>query len=295
MKLNTKIRYEEEYLPTKRHRIPRIREVEETIEVELKGIKKDEAKLAFVVSDYGSFLDGNGESQFGPVKTEIFAVDNTLYTQKKDMWGVLDKGPLSMTDFIREIERHGDCYYCWSGKSKEDVLRSLHKFVDSHMLVDGAIYEQTNEPRYVINTFGLGHNHGGTAMSIAHGYNPNIKKENYFNALQRDEAIAYANKVATGRGDTNNVGKFGEGENIEVFMPEMVKCNPQIEHGDGNSFLNLLESMTSGSDSTMEAGFLVMTATAAELKNENLSLDSKIANAKSDIKKPNDKVSKMER
>lgn len=36
---------------------------------------------------------------------------------------------------------------------------------------------------YVVNTLGLSHNHGGTAMFIEYGYNGNISKNNYFNVL----------------------------------------------------------------------------------------------------------------
>ena len=55
---------------------------------------------------------------------------------------------------------------------------------------------------------GLGHNHGGTGMLCSYNYNPNICKESYFSALQGGQVVAYANKVAAGCGDTNDVGKF---------------------------------------------------------------------------------------
>ena len=59
-----------------------------------------------------------------------------------------------------------------------------------YLLVDGELYHCTSEPRYCIYTFGLGHNHGGTALSVDYRYNPNISKNRYFSALQGVEAVA---------------------------------------------------------------------------------------------------------
>ena len=278
MKIDTKIRYQEEYLPTKRHRIPRIREVEEDIMVELREVSRKDAPVAMVVTDYRSYLDENGKDHFGLRDVSFYAVGGRLYSEKRDMWGALDKGPLLMKDFVREVERHGNCLYGWVGKSKEEVLQSLHKFIDSHVLIDGVIYREAGEPRYVVQTFGLGHNHGSTGLFVDMGYNPNISKDSYFSALQRDEAIAYANEVATRRGDTDSLGRF-DTKNIKVYMPEMVRCNPQLEHGNGDPFLNSVEGLIQGSGSVMEAGLLAMAATQAEIEKPVSDVDSLIHNA----------------
>ena len=281
MQFNVKIKYEEEYLPTKRHRIPRIRKVQETVAVELREVKSENAPVAMIVTDYKSYLDENGENQFGLQNSSYVAVENQLYSEKRDMWGALDKGSYSMEEFLKDIEREGDCGHSWRGKSREDMLHSLNEFVDSHLLIDGVIYEQKGEPRYVVQTFGLGHNHGGTAMIITGHYNPNIGKDNYFSALERDKAIVYANKIARARGDTKNVGTFGRDINIEVFMPEMVLCNPQLEHGNGSSLLNSLEDLVQGSSSATEAGLFVLSAASAQLSDMKPSLDDQIQSASS--------------
>ena len=41
-------------------------------------------------------------------------------------------------------------------------------------------------------------------------------------------------------------------------MPEMVKRNPQKEHGDGDTFINSLENMINNTSSSMEAGLLAI-------------------------------------
>ena len=59
---------------------------------------------------------------------------------------------------------------------------------------------------------------------------------------------------------------MGEHDIIEVLMPEMVHRNPQIDHGEGDSFLNSLESMISGTDSSTEAGLLAVTMCMAGME-----------------------------
>ena len=125
-----------------------------------------------------------------------------------------------------------------------------------YILVDGELYGITSEPRYVINTFGLGHNHGGTGMFCEYHYNPNIGKSNYFSALEGEQAVAYANKVAAGRGDTKDVGKFEPF--IIVHMPEIVRVKPNKQHHNGNEFINTMNKIIDNSGSSFEAGLLCM-------------------------------------
>ena len=51
---------------------------------------------------------------------------------------------------------------------------------------------------------------------------------------------------------------MGDHDIIEVLMPELVTRNPQKEHGDGDSFINSIEEMINGADSSMEAGLLAI-------------------------------------
>ena len=139
---------------------------------------------------------------------------------------------------------------------------------DSYLFFQDKIWEECGEPRYEIVTFGLGHNHGGTAMFIKYEYNHNIAKKNYFNALQRSEAIAYLNKVAEARRDTNDVGKYNDSpKRIEVLLPETVTVDPKSQHGDGDPFLNALYGITENAGSAVEAGLIAMAYTAASVRN----------------------------
>lgn len=279
MKFDAKIKYQEEYLPTRRHRIPRVREIEEIVPVELRELKKADAPLAMVVTNYKSYLDADGKDQFGLVDTPVLAVGENLFTRKRNMSGALDKGPYSLEAFIKDAYDYQSRRFPWCSKTKEAALEVLQDFVGSHILIDGELFDQVGEPRYLVSTFGLGHNHGGTAMFIENFYNPNISKNNYFNALQREEAIAYATTVATRRGDTESLGKFDD-INIQVFMPEMFRCDPQTEHGNGNPLLNEMEEMVQASSSSFEAGLLTMAATSRHIaEGEKVSLSDQIQSA----------------
>jgi hypothetical protein len=66
------------------------------------------------------------------------------------------------------------------------------------------------------------------------------------------------NEIAQNRGDILSVGQYGK--MIEVYMPEMVKCNPHKEHGEGDKFINTIDAITENSSSVGEAGLLCMVA-----------------------------------
>lgn len=136
------------------------------------------------------------------------------------------------------------------------MIEMARKETRQYLLVDGELYKRTTEPRYCIVTFGLGHNHGSTGMFCEYHYNPNISKDSYFSALEGDKAVAYANKVAAGRGDTKSVGKFEPF--IICHMPELVKVKPKRQHGNGNRILNTYEEVICNTDNSTEAGLLIM-------------------------------------
>lgn len=88
------------------------------------------------------------------------------------------------------------------------------------VVLEGAVWVRTGEPRYVVMTFGLGCNHGGTSLGSAMHDNPNIRAENYHRADAYEEALAHAVQVATARGDDESIPHFAP--SIEVLIPEAV-------------------------------------------------------------------------
>ena len=265
MKIKTWIKYEEKYLPTPRCRKYRYRECEEFIYVNLKEVPMGDLKLAFEDNSY----EGKGMIYFykGKLWSKV-KVNSSLMTDLQER----GKNVYTALDYLVYCQEHCSTYFffAWDreryGKdtSREAVVKVAKSSMKGYILVDGELYGQTAEPRYVINTFGLGHNHGGTGMFCEYHYNPNIRKDNYFSALQGDQAVVYANKVASGRGDTKDVGKFKPF--IICHMPELVKVKPNKQHGNGNSFLNALENVISGSDSATEAALLCMAITVRDME-----------------------------
>lgn len=93
----------------------------------------------------------------------------------------------------------------------------------SHVLIDGVPHRPAGEPRYVVMTFGLGRNHGGTACMVADYYNSNLRREAYFNLLEREQAIKYATEIATERGDTKCLPIKPHGPEWEILLPEALQ------------------------------------------------------------------------
>lgn len=252
MKIRTWIKYEESYLPPRCRKL-RYKRCEEHIDVNLREVKLEDLRLAFEDNSY----QGKGK---------IYSYKNKLWSKVKMpnlsiIEGLNIKTPLDYlvwcndncsTYFFFEFDReiHG------VDTSRQAVIKRVRKNMNTYLLVDGELYCTCAEPRYVVNTFGLGHNHGGTGMFCGYFYNDNIGKQNYFSALEGDKAVAYANYVAKRRGDTNDVGKFKPF--IICHMPELVKIKPNKQHGNGNKFLNDVEDMICNTDNIMEAGLLAM-------------------------------------
>lgn len=270
MKFDAVIVYEEEYLPSKRHRIPRQRQVEEVVQAELKEKKRDDFSLALTIHDYQSYLGEAGESQFGIVETECLTDKENLYIEMKERAGALILEKSSIDDLSRSINSE----LAYMGKqfhTREKAMKFLEEKLNRYVMIDGVIYEQTSEPRYVVITFGLGHNHGGTNYFIEYFYNSNISKCNYFNALEFESMKERALAIAKGRGDTDDIPRIQESKvKIEVHDPSMIKCNPQQEHGFGDSFLNDIEEIIQGSPDIVTAGLGIMSKTMEITRGENL-------------------------
>lgn len=262
MKIKTWIKYEESYIPP-RCRKPRYNECEEYVPINLPETTMNDLLLAFEDNSYG----GVGK---------IFLYKGKLWAKAsiRDVCGggEDEHGYHSPLDALRWWSEHGSAYFRsefdrelrGEDTSREAVLRQAKKDMRHYLLVDGELYRRTTEPRYCIYTFGLGHNHGGTALSVDYSYNPNISKSRYFSALQGAEAVAEANLVAKERGDTNNVGKFVA--KIKVFAPGLVMVKPSTQHGTGNPILNTFDEISSSAPDVLTAGLLCIGALSRKNK-----------------------------
>lgn len=285
MNLKVDFTYEEKYLRTSRCRKPLARTREGIYELAIKELAKAECPIAAVVHDMKSVyegatttadFEGNGEYK---MFAEPYRVHNGKFYKfcRASYGAAISTAQTELKYVIADIKSD---LYRYSLYEKENLFSdksvyisdNLSEIVDNmqarankYISLDGELWKECGEPRYVVNTFGFGHNHGGTAMFIEEFYNSNISSKNYFNAVDRDKAITYAKETAIARGDTDSVKRIGKMENIEVLIPEFFKVDPEKEHGEGNAFLNLLEDMVTSSNNATEAGILVTLATASEI------------------------------
>lgn len=270
----------ETYLPTKRHKKLRSRAVKHRIGVEIREVVEAEFPVAFIVHDYQSVFDAaEYDSEITEYKMwskEIRAYNGRLYSAARISYGAAISTHFEPISFIKNQLDEREPYDYGRGEDFSDhsILvgtdydercSAIAKGAENFLVFDGKVWTACGEPMYNITTFGLGHNHGGTGFFVSYSYNPNISKRNYFNALEREKAIAYGKQVAKNRGDTESIDRMGEYDIIEVLMPEMVKRNPAAEHGDGSPFLSGMENIISTADNTTEAGLLCLAAAMSSI------------------------------
>ena len=244
MNITKQYTYQESYLPTKRHKIPCWRDVKDEITVTVPELTTKEAPVAFVVKDYKT-------------TTEYRLWNDRLWVKTK--WSRMVCGKSGLCPIAELIDRLKS-YEGWYSekKSKEQAVSEIVDYANKFIIIDNIVYNEIGEPRYVIMTFGLGHNHASTSLMLDNYYNSNIGKERYYNALEREKAIAEAKRIAERRGDTESIPHIGRFYHIEVLIPEAVKCNPQREQGDGDPFLNRVEELTEVAPDSMTAALLAM-------------------------------------
>ena len=141
----------------------------------------------------------------------------------------------------------------WNGQ--EAAVKGLRRHFRQFVIIDDQPHRSAFEPVYKVMTFGLGHNHGGTAlMSELCGYNPNIPWDRYFPLSQREAAIAEATRIAAARGDTDDL-PIRPHNDFDILIPEAIRAKPKRDYGGkGDAFINRVERMIEKSDSTIEAG-----------------------------------------
>ena len=249
-----KEKYYAAYIPSARSQKYAFDEVEGEFKVSIPSVTSDEAPVAFRLSDYSHESKGITEIRWYQGKLWSKFIQHNCDKREYEQAHVKDLPRIVSSVFGVP---HG------RATSREVLMKKYREEVKRYLLIDGAVWGESGEPRYVVNTFGLGHNHGGTGLFVEEFYNSNIANKNYFSALDGDAAVAYANKVAERRGDTNDVGKFEK--MIEVLIPEAVTIRPLQEHGEGDAFMNKIEAITEVAPDSTTAGLLAIMATAQEI------------------------------
>ena len=150
------------------------------------------------------------------------------------------------------------------GTNAAAVSRWLRENAAEILVIGGYVWKRCGEPRYIVQTFGLGHNHGGTAMSVTEGFNPNIAGRHYFRADEFNKAEAHLQLVAAARGDTTSVSSITPRNHIQVQIPRAMRMRHSRQRGC--AFVAGLETLIAGTRSHWGAGALVLAATALKLR-----------------------------
>ena len=260
MKIKTWIKYETSYIPP-RKRKPVYEEREEYVYIELREVFKKDMSLAFEDNSYGGkgcifFYDG---CLWCKAKLPNVSIMDDLQERGHDIKTALDYLVYCNENCSTYFRFDYDRTHHGMDTSREAVIAAAENKMQSYILVDGELYKKTAEPRYTIYTFGLGWNHGGTALSVDYWYNPNISRNAYFSAADGEKAVQEAICTAEARGDTESVQHITA--DIVVHRPDLVTLDPQREHGEGNALLNEMESLARGAGDPLTAALLVMATT----------------------------------
>ncbi|MBC3871494.1 hypothetical protein [Undibacterium oligocarboniphilum] len=110
--------------------------------------------------------------------------------------------------------------------SKVQAIEYLREWAKHQLIIDNIRYQPCGEPHYVVMTFGMGSNHGGTACMIDGYYDQNDCNSSVFSLLERESAITKATEVATQRGDTKSLPIIPHGPEWEILIAEAIQIKP---------------------------------------------------------------------
>ena len=224
MKIETTIKYYAAYIPPK-CRKKRFNEVFKSVWVNIPETTKECLKLAFI--DYYN-------------EWEVYYYNGKLYKQKPfNRTLAYDDEVGNALDDLILWRKNGSKYYAnpkanalccgdyGNYETPKDIVKRLKNEMSQYLIVDGVLYETIiGKPYYSIYTFGLGGNHGGTALFVSYSTAPKrmIKKSKgmAFGINDTEKAISTAIQIASDRGDTNYI-EFIKKSKIDIKIPELFK------------------------------------------------------------------------
>lgn len=221
MKIETTIKYYEGYIPPK-CRKTRYKEVFKSVWVNIPETTFDRLKLAFI-DNWNNW--------------EIYLYNGKLY--KKTFFNISTAYDKTITNALDDLimwRKRGSQYYAKrknlvcdfndyaNYETRKDIVKRLKKEMSQYLIVDGILYEMViGKPYYNIYTFGLGNNHGGTALFVSYSTAPKqIVKQSKgmsFCINDTDKAIAKAIQIASNRGDTKYIDMIKKPK-IDIKIPD---------------------------------------------------------------------------
>lgn len=154
------------------------------------------------------------------VSTAFIKPDDFLDERAWRLKELLDRTNWSEANKINSLENPAgfigsdSCVHV--GCSKKALFIAARKWFNQFLIFDNKVWEEIDPPCYSYNTFGLGHNHGGTAIFInylnvnkIHG----SQRKFYAKPEDREKFIQKVLKVAKNRCDTKDYKSI---ENLDL-------------------------------------------------------------------------------
>ncbi|HEJ4407892.1 TPA: hypothetical protein SL557_000171 [Pseudomonas aeruginosa] len=224
MELTVNYSYVEQIIPP-RCRKPRPQRFEDGVAVlSIREVTAEQAPVAIV----GREKDHDSDNYLEPVVYRWF--DGRLWTdcdvsncsrRRASCYPAL--GPtLNLVKDSAVLSNPALGIYVCVHEGKQGIADHLQACAKDWLIIDGQLYRPAGEPMYVVMTFGLSGNHGGTALLTDDHLNPNIQREAYFSLLELDQAITHTLLVAGKRGDTVKVST-NPGFQFQVLIPAAIQ------------------------------------------------------------------------
>lgn len=187
MDITVKVKHIEKYLTTPRCKKYREREVEGQCTIQVREVSFCDLTPAFGVEQY--------------IWEETPHIENdVIFSNEGSLWKLsratryyantswYDLAPCTSEFLAHQLEPN---YYEIHNfnTDTEQIKEYIQSKANRFLICDGKLYEEASEPMYVIMTFGLGYNHGGSALMIEDYYNPNIPSSRYYAANQRERPL----------------------------------------------------------------------------------------------------------
>lgn len=164
--------------------------------------------------------------EIGERVRQVRTWDGNLYAPYRPFSGQTETSIAGDEHF--PAERSADWYVSRDASSAGHFADLLAERYADFLIVDvddrDEVWVPCSEPRYVVQTFGVGSNHGGTALMVTGGDNSNVKATAYFRADDFESARAYGLQIAARRSDTESVARIEAQEpEIAVLVPDAVR------------------------------------------------------------------------
>lgn len=222
MQLEITFSYPEPYLPSKRHKKPRERCVEVTMPFEVSSIDASSFPTAFITHEFNRYREDT-EEYYLSEQTKMYKAFNGKLFRLLNLFNEPQHVHEALSVEVKELLRKTK-YAPQKPVTKETTISNIQAYLDGFIIVDGQeVWKKASEPVYYIQYVYSGLKNPINIVSVK-DYEE-CPLEDCFNALQKEEAKAYCEQKAKIYGIYT--GPCGH---IEVLIPEMVKCDPQVEY-----------------------------------------------------------------